>query len=354
MRYLDRYIGRHVVVGVLLALSVLVALFTFITFVDDLGDIGRGSYTLATSLEYVLLTVPRRTFQLFPLAALVGSLAGLGVLAGSSELTVVRASGVSLARITLAVMRAGALLMVAAILIGEVVAPACERLAQEQRALAMSGNTASRLGSGVWLREGTSFINIQQVLPDKQLGNVYIYEFDEHHRLQVATLAKSARYENGKWVLNDVHQSVITDHGVTERTMPRTVWGSLLAPDVVKLVAAEPDSMSVPALFHYIGFLEKNDLNTARYEIALWSKLAYPVATLVMIFLAIPLVLGRLSPVGIGQRILVGTLAGIAFHILQESSTHLGIVYGFSPALSALAPTLLFLAIGVRLMARVR
>lgn len=354
MKLLDRYIGMQIVWGTLLALAVLLALFTFIAFVDDLDSIGKGNYTLLHAAEYMILTLPRRAFELFPVAALVGSLMGLGGLAGNSELTVVRSSGVSLLRISGSVMKAGALLMIAAVVVGELLAPVCERLAQERRSLALTDQIALRTGYGFWVRDGQSFINIRRVLNDRSLADIYIYEFDGAQRLRVATFARRGRYEGGEWLLEGVSQSVIGEDGVTRRSMDRAIWSSLFAPDLINLLAVTPESLSIFGLYRYLQYLRENNLSTERYELAFWNKLVFPLATGVMIFLAIPLVLGRLQPVGVGQRIVIGTLVGLAFHVIHQTSTHVGMVYALNPALSAAAPTAIFFGVGLWLMRRVR
>lgn len=354
VRILDRYIAVHVIVATLLTLAVLLALFVIIAFVDDVDDVGRGDYTILDSLQYMALTAPRRAFGLFPIAAVVGSLLGMGVLAGNSELSVIRAAGVSALRITLSVMRAGLLLMLAALLVGEVIAPHAEQLAQERRSMAISKQIALRTGYGFWVRDGNSFVNIRRVLPQRQMGDVFIYEFDDSRRLRVATHARLAEYENGEWTLHDISQTEIGDDVVVGRTVDRALWNSLFQPDLVDIVAVKPENLSALGLHRYIGYLRANDLETARFELALWTKLVYPLSTGVMVFLSVPLVLGRLRSVGIGQRILVGAIVGVCFHVLHQMSGHMGLVYGLDPLLSALAPTVAFFLVGLWLLREAR
>lgn len=352
MRIIDRYIANHVIWGTLLALFVLAAVFSFIAFVDDLDAVGRGDYSLSKAVEYMLLTLPRRMFFLFPLAALVGTLIGLGVLASNLELSVLRASGMSSMRIAVATMKAGLLLAVLAMLVGELLAPFAERVAQQRRSVAISDQIALNTNYGFWVRDGSSFINIRTVLPGNRMGNVYIYEFDAENRLRVATHAKQADFRDGEWYLHGIEQSEILKDRVIRRSVNEAVWRSLFQPDLVNVVAVKPESLSIFGLARYVTYLRDNDLSTARYELAFWNKIAYPMATLVMIFLALPLVLGRLRSVGVGQRIVVGALVGIAFHVINQVSGDLGLVYGLTPLISAFLPTLVFLGIGVVMMRR--
>ena len=352
MRILDAYIARHVVTGTLLALAVLLSLTAVATFVDELDSVGRGRYGVAGTIELVLLTLPRHAFVQFPLAAVIGALIGLGTLAVSSELSVVRAAGVSAVRIAGSALKGAAALVAVAVLFGEVVAPWCERLAQAGREAALGGTPGGE--GGAWIRDGQRFVNMVRVRPGDRVEDMYIYEIGPNGALRTLTHAARARYRGSAWVLESVRRSEVSEAGVVTRSAPRTVWETRFGPDLVKLASARREGLSGLALARYIDYLRDNRLDTAAYELALWRKVVYPFATGVMIVLAVPLVLGRLGGAGIGQRILVGCLIAVTFHIVNEASGKLGIVYGLSPPVSAFAPTLAFLAAGVWLLRRVR
>ena len=352
MKILDAYIARHVVGGALLALAVLLALTAVVSFVDELDTVGRGRYGIGGATEYVLLTLPRHAFVLFPLAAVIGALIGLGALAVSSELAVVRTAGVSVERITGSVLKGALVLMGVAILFGEVLAPYCERLAQTRRTAALDGSRGQ--GDGFWIRDGQRFVNVVSVRPDDRIEDMFIYEMDARGALRSVTHAKRAQYRDSAWMLESVRRSDVSAEGVVTRFTPRAAWETPFGPDFVKLASVRVESLSGLALVRYIGYLRDNRLDTAAYEIALWTKAAYPLATAVMIVLAVPLVLGRLGGAGIGQRILAGCLIAVTFHVVNGISGKVGVVYGLSPPLSAFAPTLLFLAVGAWLTRQVR
>ena len=101
---LDRYIGTQVFFSILAVLGIILGLALLFAFIDELGDV-QGKYGLGEALSYVMLTAPRRAYEMLPMAALIGSLIGLGSLASNSELTIMRAAGVSIGRIVWAVMK---------------------------------------------------------------------------------------------------------------------------------------------------------------------------------------------------------------------------------------------------------
>jgi len=356
MRQIDKYIGRNVFTGILLVLLILVGLFTFFSFIDEIDDIGKQSYGIWQAVQYIGLEIPRHIYDLFPTAALLGSLIMLGVLASNSELTVMRASGISITRIALSVLKIGGLLTLVAMLIGEFIAPYSEQYGQEQRALAQSEKDYMAFSSrySFWARDQQSFINIRTILPNGGFGQIALYEFTPEQTLTRVTYAQTAHYEAGQWVLNQV-EKVTMGTGATEAKrefLPQTTWKAILDPELIKIVVVKPRKLSSLGLYHYIQYLKQNGQESAQYELAFWTRLAYPLLAITMIFLAIPFVFGSLRNVAIGQRILVGAFLGIGFHMLNQIFGHLAIVYHFPVLLSAFLPPLLFLSIALLMMRR--
>lgn len=351
MRILDRHIARTVVVTSLLVMAVLLAMFTFFSVVDELSDLGRGSYGIGDAVQYVVLGLPRQAFELMPMAALIGSLLGLGALAGNGELTVVRAAGVSIERIGWAVMKGGAVLMVVAVVLGEGLAPPLDRFATERRNLAMA---TVQEHQGVWSRDASAFVNLRSFVAADEVGEITIHEFDEERRLRMMTWARRATYGDGAWLLEDVRQSEITDAGVVVRHLEQAAWTSRLVPALLGVVRVEPEQLPVWGLVRYVDYLEDTGQESAPHRLSLWGKLMNPVTTGVMILLAIPFVFGPLRAATVGSRVVVGALVGIGFHIINQTFTKMGLVYGFSPFISAVLPTLLFAGAALWMMRRVR
>jgi lipopolysaccharide export system permease protein len=341
MRLLDRYIGRTVAGGTFLVTLALIAIFSFFQFLDELDSVGRGRYGVVQAIEYVLLSVPSLVYEMLPMAALIGSLIGLGALTSNSEITVMRAAGVSLARIIFAVLKAAAVIVVIAVLIGEFVAPPSEALASHRRSVAIADQIALKTRHGFWARDSQSYINIRRILPGDRVEEIYIYEFDEDDRLTASTFAQKAFYRDGQWILEDIEQTFFSTDGLTRQHLERAHWHSLLRPELLSLVVIEPNNLSVWDLASTIRYLRSNDQNSLRYEQAFWVKVFYPLAAGVMVFLAIPLVLRAERSVSMGKRIVLGALIGLAFHILNQAGTHIGAVYNLAPIISVSFPTAL-------------
>ena len=352
MRLLDRYVGRWVLGGTLLALAVLLALVTVLGLMDQLEDVGKGDYTLPAMLQYLVLTTPRRAYELLPVAVLLGTLLGLGVLASHSELTVIRSAGVSTWRIGGSALRAAALPVVAGVLVGELVAPPADDLAEARRSIAIQSQVALKTRTGFWVRDGRRFVNLREVLPDRRLAGVYVYDFDDGRRLRAATRAERARPEGEGWVLEGVRESRVSPGSVERREETERPWDVSLATDLVGLAVVRADRASSADLRRYVRFLRENGQDPSLYELALWVRSSMPLTAAAMVLLAVPFVFGPLRSVGVGQRVLAGALLGVAFHIVSQATAQLGLVYGLPPPLGALGPTVLVLATGLWLTRR--
>ncbi|HEC59060.1 MAG TPA: LPS export ABC transporter permease LptG [Methylophaga sp.] len=354
MGILQRYIAKSILNSTFLVLLILLGLYTFMDFIAELEDLGKGNYHLYEAASYILLSMPKRIYELLPIAALIGSVLGLGNLASQSELVAMRAAGVSVQQINKAVMIVAICLMIVAVFVGEVLRPPLEQRAREIQSTAQTGTVGARSEHGFWTRDGLHFNHIRSILPDGRFADITIYEFDKQHRLRVVTKAKEAYYEGPTWVLSDVIQSTIDEQGVQVRAITNAHWRSQLNPGMVNIVLVPPEFLPLWNLLDYIHYLKINRQASAQYEIAFWMKIMMPISSAVMVFLAVPFVFGSLRSTPIGGRILVGSLAGIGFYLLNQSFQHIGIVFGLVPWLTAAFPTAVFAIVGIILMRRIR
>ncbi len=352
MRLIDRYVANNVIASTLTVLLTLLAIFTFFALIDELEDVGRGSYGIVNALIFVAMSAPSLAYELFPMAALIGSLLGLGTMMRNGEITVIRCAGVSKFRVVVSVMKAGALFVAAAVLVGEVIAPPAEAFARQYRSVAINDRITLKTHNGFWARDGDSYINIREILPGNRIEDIFIYEFDANSELRTSTHARRALYVDGQWVLEDIAQTIISETSIERRVVERAGWDSLLRPDLIAMIAIQPDSLSLWTLVKYIRFLRDNGQTARHYEHALWVKLVYPFATGVMVFLAIPMVLRASRSTTVGQRVLVGGLVGLGFHLLNQAAGHLGTVYEVAPAISAGGPAPAMGIIGIVLLVR--
>jgi lipopolysaccharide export system permease protein len=351
MRTLRRYLATEIIAATALVIVALLMLFAFFDMVEQIKDLGRGGYRLRHIVVHVLLSVPNHVYELFPIAALIGTLFALAQLVASSEYTVMRTSGVSIIRMIGSLVSVGALFGTLTFAFGEFVAPPAEQLAQRLRSQAITGLVAQEFRSGLWIKDDKSFVNVLDVQPDSTLKGIRIYEFDESYRLRSISFARTGSYQiDRRWLLSDVTQTAFDDRKTTIRKVASTHWQSVLDPGLLSVLLVKPDQMSAWSLYSFSQHLRENRQKAQRYEIALWSKLVYPLAVMVMIVLALPFAYFQRRQGGVGAKIFAGIMLGLAFHFLNRLFAHLGLLNDWPPVASAILPTLIFLATAVAMI----
>lgn len=358
MNVADRHLGFSAVAGIGLALLALMALDTVFTLIAELGDVGRGDYSVTHALQYVLLTLPQRAVNLFPTAVVVGTLLGVGGLAAGNEIVAYRTAGMSRLRISMAVVLSGAALLVPMILVAEWVAPAGERMGHAMRLRAQSADVGLGSDAALWVRDGDRIVHARRPVASEsgiaralELADIDVFEFSEG-RLMRATHAASGQFHDGQWTLTGLKRSVLEADRVQALELDAEQWPSLLSPDQIRAAVAHPQSLSVSELAPHVNYLLANGLDARAYRAALWSKLTFPLTTLVIMFAAMPFVFYGLRAGGLGIRLFVGMLLGIGFYFANRSAGSLGQVYDLHPALAATAPSLLFVAVTLWLLRR--
>ena len=345
---LFRYITREILVISLFVLLALLALFAFFDLVKELDDLGRGNYRLTAMLAYVALSVPTHAYVLLPAAGLMGTLFALSRMSEQSEITVMRASGLSLAQLATHVAGAGVVIAVLTTAVGEFVAPYTEEMAKGLRLKATRSIVAREFRSGFWVKDDRSFVNIQDVTPETELLNLRIYEFDTEFRLVSISRAERGIYTGpNQWDLANVELTRFqADRAVLER-VPSMTWSSVLTPDILSVLKVIPERMSASNLRQYIDHLRDNRQRSTRYEIAFWNKLLYPIAGIVMMVMAIPFSLFSARAGGVGARIVTGIILGMAFHFAGRLFSHIGNLNDWPALLSAALPTTIVLAVAL-------
>lgn len=352
MRTLRRYLAREIVVATGLMLLAFLALFAFFDFIAELDEVGRAGYRLKHALIFVTLSLPSRAYEVFPIAALIGTLFALTQLARNSEITVMRTSGLSTRRALTALVQIGLLFAAMTFVLGEFIAPPLERVAQKWRLRSTNMTLPQEMRSGFWVRDGRLFVNAQRVQPDRGLEGVRIFEFDGQHRLVAISDAARGEYRVGVgWRLSEVVQTRFGTDRTEVVRLPQIEWQSELTPEMMSVVMVVPERMSLRSLYAYIRHLQDNAQKTGRHEVALWKKLAYPFACIVMMCLALPFAFVHHRSGAVGAKVLLGVMIGMSFQLLNGLFTNLGVINAWPPVLSALAPSAVFVVLTIGMLA---
>jgi len=332
-----------------------VSLGAFFSFLGEVSRIGSGDYGTLRALEFVLLSMPLQAWEVFPVAALIGTLLALGNLAAGSELVAMRASGMSLLRIGRSAAIGAAAMAVICLLLGDLIAPPAEQYAQSRRSLAVNCELASAEGQGVWARDGRTYVNVRQLSDARTVDGIWFYEFDEDGQLRRTAQAAAARFDADGWSLEGVQETHILDDGQARTAYHSTLrWNTRLSPDVLNLFVVDPGSLSVFGLRDYVDYLQENELDASRYQHAFWSKLVAPGSVIGMVLLALPFVAGHARSTTASQRLLVGLLIGVAFFLVNRVLGFSGEVFRLDPVVVAWLPTAVLASAAVLALARMR
>ncbi|MCL1824351.1 MAG: LPS export ABC transporter permease LptG [Betaproteobacteria bacterium] len=349
-RILLGYLAREIYGATLTVLLAFLGLFAFFDFVNELDSIGKNGYQAYHALAYVAMLIPTRTYELLPVAVLIGSLYALTTLARHSEITVMRASGLSTGRMLGMLCLVGLMPVALTHVLGEYIAPPAESAAQQWRLTSTNSTISQQLRSGLWVKDGARVINVRTLQPDRSMERVRVFAFDEAGALSsIAEAARGVYVEanekgRGYWRLTDVTRTDFFDDHATLASPDEMLWESALTPEVLSVLMVQPERMSVAALLAYIGHLQENQQSANRYEIALWKKLAAPLASLVMMILALPFALTHERSGGVSVKVFLGVMLGVAFYLLNGMFSSLGMINSWPPPIAAITPSLLFLA----------
>lgn len=351
MDTLRTYLAREIYGATALVLAAFLALFAFFDMIQELRDIGKGEYQLQHALAFVALSVPSHVYELFPVVVLIGTLYALSHLAANSEYTVMRSSGLAPWRATTTLFRIGIVFAVATLVFGELITPVSERAAKQLKLSMTSAIVARDFQTGLWVKDDLRFINVREIQPDASLTDVRVFEFDDQYRLKSISFAKQGRYVGKNvWRLREVVHTGFAAAGSSVLRSEEMDWSSVLTPDILAVLFVVPERMSAWNLYQYSRHLSENRQKTGRYDIALWKKLIYPFASLVMMALALPFAYIHVRAGGVGLKVFLGIMLGIVFHMLNSLFSHIGQLQGWQPLLSAALPSAAFVGAAATMM----
>lgn len=347
IKILPRYIAKTIWFATGMAALILVSILSLMLLLGEAKSIGDGDYGFGESVIFILLRMPNELYHFSPMFVLLGSIIGLSMLTSYRELTVMRASGFSTRKIIQSVLSAALLLIVFISLIGEYVGPNLSYKAVIRKENAKNEGQAVVTAAGIWFHIDNNFIHVERIVDRQLLNGVTRYQFDDQHRLQVAYYADSLSFKNDQWLMKDGVKTSFYDERTKSLSFKEAPWDLKINTNLLNVGLVNPEEMSLPKLSKFVHYLEQNGLQSSEYKFNFWQRIFQPFASLVMIFLAIPFVLGALRTSSMGWRIVIGILTGFAFFILNAMLGQLSIVYQIPPFMAASLPLIVFAIFGI-------
>ena len=373
MRIYERYFARQVYLAFIFILFAFSGLFFFFDLINELNTVGHGNYKFGYAVLRVALQTPSRFYEIIPVAALISAIYVFAQMAANSEYTIFRVSGLSTGQALRSLLKIGIPLVALTYFIGEVVGPYSDQLSERVRLEALGSAVSSNFASGVWVKDTltaredgqqvTRFVNVGELMPDASIRGVRIYEFDPSFKLTNVRTANTGRYEGaGHWLLTGVTDTKLTSlppasntpadalnpvYRAQQITLPEYSLRSELTPQILSVLLVSPDRMSMFNLFRYIQHLVENRQDTQRYEIALWKKLLYPFAVLVMLVLSLPFAYLHTRAGVVGVKVFGGIMLGMSFQLINTLFSHIGMLNTWPAPVTAALPGLIYLVLGL-------
>jgi LPS export ABC transporter permease LptG len=361
---LDDYVLREFLTTFFMVLVSFVLLMLVFTFFELLGDIIRNRTPLVTVGEYLIDLTPSMIYNIAPLGVLVAVLVTFGVLARTSELTAMKATGISLYRVMVPIVVVSALIAVALFLFDESYLPSANRRQEALRSV-IKGRPAQ-----TFLRPDQKWIFGRQE-PGKP-GRIFYYQFFDPDQERFANLTvfefNPENFSLSRRIFaSSVHWEPQLQQWVFEHGWERRFDGEAVSsynqfsvedfpeinepPQYFTKQALQSQEMTFGQLERYIRDLRQSGFDTKHLSVQLQIKVAYPLVTLVMAVLAIPFALSM------GKR---GSLTGMAtaiglaitYWVVQLMFESLGNVNLLPTLLAAWSPDLLFGLAGAYLLLR--
>ena len=235
------------------------------------------------------------------------------------------------------------------------VAPPLEKYARQLKVFSKYTEFSFAGKRGTWVRDGDTIISIEQQSAGARFGGVQVFRFDGERRLQSVGRADAASIDSGnRWRLEGFAETRFTDHGTEAGRAATQELRSRLSADFLGLAVVEPETMRLSDLRSYIAHLQRNDLDSRSFEVALWARIARIAAMLLVVIMALPFALGPLRSSGQGARTVVGILIGAGFVLLSRTLESSGRLFDVPPWVIGWGPTLLLAALTLVLLARAR
>lgn len=354
MKIVTRYIAWEVFIGMVIAAVVLLPLFSFFDLIDQLDDVGRGTYSTKDAFLYMLMLAPRRFIQLAPFIALLGTVGALGVLAVNLELVALRVAGLSPLVISLPAIGVGLLLTGLITGLEYLVAPQLQQKAVMLRAVALGQSAELGRGLGIWTRDAQNILRIGEMPHQNRGQDIEIMHFNEQGIITAHTQAQYADIiDDGLWKLHGVTVRKFTSEKIAVIHADVVNWHSFLGPEDVATLTKSPESLTPLELMRHAEFLEATGQQADAYLLALWRKAGSVVMTTTMVLVAIPFVFGSVRE-GLSGKLVFASLVGIGVYLLDQIIANAGLMLHVNPVITSLLPGLLLLSVaGYWLLRRV-
>ena len=338
------YLLKRFLHGLFISLVVLISIEIFFSFAAELKYLDEGDYDLMSIVEYIILSIPRSIQIMFPYAVLIGTLLSLGSMASDMEFVAMQSAGMSVKKIIYIVLFQVFIISSLFYIITDFTVPRFSSIAEKERNLALKRQTIYQK-NGIWFKNGNSFIKINEIYPDNSIRGITVYDYD-NNELSFVRYIQSAKFLQDKWELVDVLSIDLTKKPISKSRKSREISDNLIDINLLSIKTDKSYSLRFKDVKKNIEYLSVNNLDASIQKKIYWDKLLKPISTVIMLFLAMPFIFGRMRATNASKRIVIGLFIGISFFIASSILPNLGILIGLNPFINAILPLIIFLYLG--------
>jgi len=354
MKIRERYIRKTLLSFTFVVLVIWLGVYSFFNFLSEMSSIGELNYTSLEALRYIFLQVPEVSYKHASSVILLGCVLGMGHLATTNQLLVLRISGMSILRLTMFTIKTALVFVIVFIAIGEIFAPIASDEAEKGRSEALGHSIASQSQEGFWIRDGKNYINVQKNIDGKLFSDVTIIEVNSSNRISTVMKSENATFDGKSIKMSNAEIFSINLTGEIDNISlkERNSYNKAVSfdQDLIDSLKKDPKDLTTWNIIKQIQFLSDNKLRSGIFEVELYKRLIKPITLMAMILLAMLFVFGSTRDVTLGRKIFFGVSVGLSFELLSRIGGAMSLSFDFNPIISAVLPTIVVMLIATILL----
>ena len=349
MKIKDRYIANTLLTYSIVVLLVWLSIYSFFNFLAELNTVGTANYTILEAFKYIVLQLPEVAYDQVSPVILLGCVLGMGHLATTGQLIILRASGISILKITWLTLKNAIIFLIFLTLIGELVAPTLTTYAENERSNALGQNSLSSSQDGFWIRDGDNFINVENNVDGSLFNGITVIEVNKSNKIERVVNSQSAIFDGQNINMDSTNifsinsTNLFDDIALKERNLykKRVAFDQ----DLIDSLEKEPKDLTTFTILKQIQFLTDNKLRAEVFEVELYKRLVKPITLVAMILLAMLFIFGSTRDATLGRKIFFGVVIGLSFELISRIGGALALSFDFSPLLSTFVPAIAIMII---------
>ena len=349
MKIKDRYIANTLLTYSIVVLLVWLSIYSFFNFLAELNSVGTVNYSILEAFKYIVLQLPEVAYDQVSPVILLGCVLGMGHLATTGQLIILRASGISILKITWLTLKNAIIFLILITMVGELVAPTLTTYAENERSNALGQNSLSSSQDGFWIRDGDNFINVENNVDGSLFNGITVIEVNKSNKIERVVESKSAIFDGQNINMDSTNIFSINSANLFDKISlkERNLYKKRVAfdQDLIDSLEKEPKDLTTFTILKQIQFLTDNKLRAEVFEVELYKRLVKPITLVAMILLAMLFIFGSTRDATLGRKIFFGVAIGLSFELISRIGGALALSFDFSPIISTFVPAIAIMII---------